>query len=153
MHAIELLLDDHEQVASLFDRVRANHGTADHSLFEKIKAAIEVHKHIEETLFYPRLADEGDEELKKAVDMAIEEHRQVNLYLKELSELGDNDERFAPRLKMIMEDVEHHVEEEEEWMFPLVENQFDEYVLEKLGAEMEAEKTRYQADKFSSVVL
>jgi hemerythrin-like domain-containing protein len=153
MHAIELLLDDHEIVAGLFDRVRANQGVADSSLFEKIKAAIEVHKHIEETLFYPRLADEGDETLKKIVDTAVEEHRQVNLYLKELSELSDRDERFAPRLKMVMEDVEHHVEEEEERMFPLVENQFDEDALEKLGAQMEAEKTRYQADRFGFAVV
>lgn len=146
MHAIELLLDDHETVAGLFDRVRANEGNADISLFERIKAAIEVHKHIEETLFYPRLVDEGDDELKQFIDTAMADHLQVNRSLDELSELSDNDERFAPRLKMVMEDIEHHVEEEEERLFPLVENQFDEDVLEELGAEMEEERTKFQAD-------
>jgi len=153
MHAIELLLDDHETVAGLFDRVRANKGNADLSLFQKIRAAIEVHKHIEETLFYPKLADAGDDELKEIVDTAIENHRQVNLDLDELGELADSDERFVPRLKIMMEDVEQHAEEEEERLFPLVENQFDEEALEELGAKMEEERTKYQADNYGSILL
>lgn len=49
-----------------------------------------------------------------------------------------------------MEDVEHHVEEEEDEMFPLVESQFDKEVLEELGAEMEAEKSKFQKSSSAS---
>ena len=52
-------------------------------------------------------------------------------------------ERFAPRLKVMMEDVEQHVVTEEEKLFPLVEEQFDEAELEKLGDEMKAAKARF----------
>ena len=152
MHAIELLLDDHEKVAGLFDRARGNEG-ADVSLFEKIKAAIDIHKHIEETLFYPKLMNEGDDELKKAVNTALEENRQVDLYLDELSGLAGNGEKFVPKLKVVMEDVEQHVENEEEKMFPLVEDQFSEDVLERLGSEMEAEKAKYQTAHYGSAPL
>lgn len=144
MHALELLLDDHAQVAVLFDRVRAHEDAP--SLFDEIRAAIESHKHIEETLFYPRLIDSGDEELRAAVTSAIDNHRSINDSLNELSESADDVERFAPGLKVVMEDVELYADEEEERLFPLVEDQFDEDMLERLGEEMAAEKARFQAE-------
>jgi hemerythrin-like domain-containing protein len=153
MHAIELLLDDHEVVAGLFDKFRAGNGTADHSLFENIKAALEVHEYIEEKVFYPKLVDEGNEELKLAVNSAIEDHRQIRTYINELSGLNDGDDRFGPRLKILIEDIERYVEEEEGRMFPLVEGQFAEDVLETLGAQMQAEKERYQSSNNAQPVL
>jgi len=141
MHAIELLLDDHESVAGLFDEVRASDDS--YPFFEKIKAVLESHKHVEETLFYPRLMDKGNDELKTVVSTAIEENRQVNDYLNELEQMTGERERFAPRLKVMMEDVEQHVVTEEEKLFPLVEEQFDEAELEKLGDEMKAAKARF----------
>lgn len=153
MHAIEILLDDHETVAGLFDRVRDSGGRVDHSLFEKIKTALDVHKHIEESLFYPKLVDAGDDALKDAVNAAKRDHRQVRTDLDELSELDDGDDKFDPKLKLLIEDVERHVEEEEGRMFPLVEDQLDEDALEELGAEMEAEKNRYQSERYGSIVL
>jgi hemerythrin superfamily protein len=140
MHAIELLLDDHEHVAGLFDRVRA--GADGVSLFRQIRHAINIHRQIEERFFYPKLIDEGDEELRDIVELAIEDHRQVEADLEELKEMTEDTRRFEPRLKVMMEDVERHAEEEEERMFPLVEDQFDEGSLERLGTTMEAEKSR-----------
>jgi hemerythrin superfamily protein len=143
MHAIELLLDDHDQVAVLFDRVRAEDDGL--SLFKKIKAMLEAHKYVEETLFYPRLLDEGDDELKSAVGTAIENHRSIKESLDELAETAGDAERFGPALKVVMEDVEQYADDEEERLFPLVEDQFDEELLEQLGQEMEEEKARFQA--------
>lgn len=147
MHAIELLLDDHQRVSGLFDRVRAEeeHGDAS-ALFAEIKAAIASHKHIEETLFYPRVADSGTDELKAAVSSAIDNHRSIDASLVELAEAAGDEDRFDPSLKVVMEDVELYADEEEERLFPLVEDQFDEEMLEKLGEEMAAEKARFQAE-------
>jgi hypothetical protein len=65
------------------------------------------------------------------------------MFLKELAALTEDSEKFDPKLKVLMEDVEHHVVEEEGEMFKLVEEQFDASVLEELGSEMEAEKSKF----------
>jgi hemerythrin superfamily protein len=144
MNAIELLKADHDKVEELFKQVEANEDGDNSGTFEKIKTELDVHAHIEEVIFYPKLKEEGDEELKDVVLEGIEEHRQVKMFLKELSNLTADSEKFDPKLKVLMEDVRHHVEEEESEMFPKCEKQFDETVLEELGAEMEAEKTSFK---------
>lgn len=111
---------------------------------------MDAHTHIEETILYPKLIAEVDEELKKIVLEGIEEHRQAKMFLHELADLNGEDEKFAPKLEVLMEDVEHHVEEEGDEMFPVVESQFDEEVLEELGAEMEAEKSKFQKSSSAS---
>ena len=144
MNAIELLKKDHDTVDQLFQKVKANEDGDNTATFEKIKHELDIHAHIEEKIFYPRVVEEGDEELQKMVLEGIEEHRQVKMFLKELANLADDSEKFAPKLKVLMEDVEHHVQEEEGEMFPLVEEQFDAQILEELGAELEAEKVAFR---------
>lgn len=150
MNAIELLKADHQAVAELFEEVKANEDGDNTGLFEQIKAELDVHAHIEETIFYPKLMEEGNEELKDIVREGIEEHRQVKMFLKEIAALTDESEKFDPKLKVLMEDVEHHVEEEEGEMFPLVEDQFNADVLDEIGAAMEAEKENFANQASSS---
>jgi len=146
MNALELLKTDHETVSELFDQVKATEESEHPKLFEQIRTELEVHTHIEETIFYPKMEEEGDEELSDIVKEGIEEHRQVKMFLKELSNLSEESDKFEAKLKVLMEDVEHHVEEEEGEMFPLVEDQFDEEVLEQLGSSMEAEKKSFKKE-------
>ena len=73
----------------------------------------------------------------------IEEHRQIKMFLKELDAISDDSEKFEPKLKVLIEDTEHHVKEEEGEMFPLVKDQFKAEVLDELGAAMEAEKSNF----------
>ena len=146
MNAIELLKTDHEKVEKLFAKVKANEDGDNTAVFEKIKQELDVHAHIEETIFYPTLANKGDEELKKIVLEGIEEHRQVKMFLRELASLSEDSEKFNPKLKVLMEDVEHHVEEEEGEMFTMVEQQFDDSMLEELGASLEAEKKTFMKE-------
>ena len=143
MNAIELLKDDHHKVSSLFEKVKADEDGDHKDTFEQIKAELDVHTHIEETIFYPKMKEEGDEELKKLILEGIEEHRQAKMFLRELSNLTDDSEKFQPKLKVLMEDIEHHVMEEEGQMFPMIEEQFDEYMLQELGQEMEKEKKTF----------
>lgn len=150
MNAIELLKADHEKVSSLFEKVKANEDGDNTATFEKIKAELDVHTHIEETIFYPRLIEEGSEDLKKIVMEGIEEHRQAKMFLREISALSDASEKAQPKLQVLMEDVEHHVMEEEGEMFVLVKDEFDEAVLEELGAEMEAEKSNFKKSAASA---
>lgn len=143
MNAIDLLKEDHDKVDKLFQKVKANEDADHKNTFEQIKSELEVHLHIEETVFYPKLKEEGDEELKKIVLEGIEEHHQVKIFLRELSSLVDESEKFQPKLKVLIDDVSHHVQEEEGQMFPMIKEQFDEYTLQMLGQEMEKEKKSF----------
>lgn len=143
MNAIELLKKDHDTVDKLFQKVKANEDGDNTRTFEQIKAELDVHAHIEEKIFYPVLIEKGDEELQKLTKEGIEEHHQVKMFLREISNLVDDSEKFDPKLKVLMEDVEHHVQEEEGEMFVMVQEQFDESVLQELGAEMEKEKKSF----------
>ena len=144
MNAVELLKEDHDRVDKLFEKVKADEDADHRDTFEKIKAELEVHTHIEETLFYPKVKEEGDEELKKLVLEGVEEHHQAKMFLRELSALVDESEKFQPKLKVLMEDITHHVQEEEGQMFPMILEQFDEYTLQMLGQEMEKEKNAFK---------
>ncbi len=143
MNALELLKADHKTVSELFEKVKATEDKAAHKqLFEKINQELETHAHIEETIFYPTIIE--NEEIKDIVLEGIEEHKQVKTLLCEIPNLSDDSEKFEAKLKVLMEDVEHHVEEEEEEMFPLVEDAFDEDQLEELGEQMEEEKQAFK---------
>lgn len=147
MNALELLKEDHDKVDKLFQQVKATEESEHQAIFEQINKELEVHTHIEETIFYPHLLEEGDEELQSIVKEGIEEHRQAKMFLRELSALAEDSEKFEPKLKVLMEDIEHHVQEEEGEMFKMIEEQFDAVVLEELGSEMEAEKTKAMKSK------
>ena len=144
MNVIELLKTDHDKVDKLFQKVKANPDSDNTGLFEQIRAELEVHTEVEETIFYPYLIENGDEELKKITEEGIEEHRQAKMFLNELSGLTENSEKFDPKMKVLMEDIQHHVQEEEGQMFRMVEEQFDEATLEELGSEIETAKSKLQ---------
>ncbi|HEX8289335.1 MAG TPA: hemerythrin domain-containing protein [Pyrinomonadaceae bacterium] len=142
MNAIELLKDDHDKVDRLFQKVKADtEGNQHKELFEQIKQELEVHTHIEEKIFYPRLKQES--ELEDIVLEGIEEHHQAKMFLRELSALTDDSEKFEPKLKVLMEDITHHVQEEEGEMFPDVEKILGAAELNKLGAQMAEEKQKF----------
>jgi hemerythrin superfamily protein len=150
MNAIELLKQDHDKVDKLFQKVKANEDGDNTDVFEQIRQELEVHTHIEETIFYPAMKEQGDEELKKIVLEGIEEHHQAKMFLRELSSLVEDSEKFQPKLKVLMEDVTHHVQEEEGKMFPMIEEKFDEETLATLGAEMEKEKGKFGKSRSAS---
>ena len=150
MNAIELLKADHDKVDKLFQKVKATEESEHPAIFEQIKGELDVHAHIEETIFYPKLIQDGDKELQDIVKEGIEEHRQAKMFLRELANLAEDRDKFEPKLKVLMEDIEHHVQEEEGEMFKMVKEQFDAATLEELGAEMEAEKKKAMKSKPAS---
>ncbi len=144
MNAIELLKADHKVVAGLFAKVKASKESDHPAIFAKIKAELDVHTHIEETIFYPKLKAEGESELFDITLEGIEEHHQIKMFLKELDALSGKNETFEPKLTVLIEDVEHHVKEEEGTMFRLIKKEFSAAVLDDLGAEMERAKKDFQ---------
>ena len=140
---IELLNEDHDRVEELFATVKANEDGNNKDTFSKIQQELELHTHVEEQIFYPHLLENGDEELQKIVREGLEEHGQVKTLLSEIAELSGDDDQFKAKLKVLIENVEHHVQEEEDEMFPMVEDQIDEQMRARLGDLITAEKQRY----------
>ncbi|MDQ3322764.1 MAG: hemerythrin domain-containing protein [Acidobacteriota bacterium] len=149
MNAIELLKSDHDKVEELFKQVEATEDeNKKHGLFTQIKAELETHTHIEETIFYPAIM--VNKEIKDIVLEGLEEHKQAKTLLRDIPNLSDGSEKFDAKLKVLMEDVEHHVEEEESEMFPLVKKAFDKEQLEKLGEQLQSEKLSFQKSQAAS---
>jgi iron-sulfur cluster repair protein YtfE (RIC family) len=143
MDALELLRQDHQKVKKLFEQAEQDE-KQQRTLFNQIKNELETHTFIEETVFYPAM--QQHEELKDMVLESIEEHRQVKTLLKEMENLVSDSEKFEPKLKVLMENVEHHAEEEEEQkMFPKVRKILDAGALDKLGEQLQAAKSKRKA--------
>jgi len=150
MDAFNLLKADHRKVEELFSQLESASGQAKMRVFEQIKTELELHTHIEETIFYPAL-----EKPKQTHDLtleAYEEHDVVKKLLRELSRAKTPNEEWEAKAKVLQENVEHHVEEEENELFEKAEAALSEEQIEALGEEMEAEKERKQrsASKSSS---
>jgi hemerythrin superfamily protein len=144
MDALELLKEDHQKVKELFEEVEETEDEKEKTkIFSEIQRELETHARIEETVFYPAM--EQHEELKDMVLEAIEEHKQIKTLLKEIDNLKSDSEKFEPKLSVLMENVEHHAEEEEEGkMFLKIREICSQEDLEKLGEELEAEKHKRQ---------
>lgn len=140
--ALKLLKTDHDKVAALFEQVKANEDGNHAGTFRRIKEELDLHAHVEEQIFYPHLLEHGDKELKKIVREGLEEHGQMKMFLSELAGMSGDSPRFKAKLTVLIEDVEHHVEEEENEMFPLVKDQVSEDMRVRLGSLIEAEKAR-----------
>jgi iron-sulfur cluster repair protein YtfE (RIC family) len=151
-NAVDMLKADHRKVEELFAKIRENENGNNESTFKKIKEELDVHAHVEETIFYPYLLEKGDQELQRITREGVEEHRQVKAWLLELDGMSGASEDFKARLKVLMEDVEHHVEEEEDEMFPLVEDQVEAPTLERLGNQMKAEKANFKGTSSATAV-
>src|SRR6185369_2242761 len=142
MDAFELLKADHQKVSGLFDELEAAIGKEKLSVFAQIKSELELHTHIEETIFYPAL--EKPEETHDLTLEAYEEHKMVKTLLAELSRARTADDEWQARAKVLRENVEHHVDEEENELFDKADDALSDEEIEALGQQMEAEKARQQ---------
>lgn len=148
MNAIDLLKEDHRIVDGLFKQVEDTPPSRHPALFKRIKGELDTHAHIEEKVFYPVLKKRGKKDLIDMVLEGLEEHSQMKKFLREIAAIDVKNERFEPKLKVLIEDTRHHVKEEERMvtgMFALAEDQMGDAALETLGLQMEAEKKKFQA--------
>ncbi|HET9713688.1 MAG TPA: hemerythrin domain-containing protein [Pyrinomonadaceae bacterium] len=140
MDAFQLLKEDHRKVEQLFSQLESASGKAKLDVFKQIKTELELHTHIEEKIFYPAL--EEPEETHDLTLEAYEEHAVVKTLLKELSRARTANDEWEAQAKVLQENVEHHVEEEENELFQKAENALSEEELEDLSERMIAEKSR-----------
>jgi|SRR5579863_3992355 len=144
--AITLLKEGHAAVKKLFEREKTltKQLAAKVSIFNEIKAALEVHATIEEEIFYPAVKKARSENVKNEVREAYEEHKQIKSLLAQISNIKPADETYDMKIKVLLEGVEHHVKEEETEMFPDAKKFLGESRLMELGAELEARKQQLE---------
>lgn len=144
MDPFTLLHNDHEKVSELFQRIQSSHSSTERQdLFQELKNELLVHAEVEEEYFYPVL--EKKEEDLEMEEHAIDEHSQVKQKLEEI-ENTTNDQKWMSLLQKLKEDIEHHVEEEEQEIFEEVRNILDENERQKLGDTLEKEKKKRMKD-------
>ena len=144
MNALKLLIADHKEVELLFQEAEAASRAKKRTLFFEIKSSLEAHAWVEETIFYPTLQSTGDKKLIELTSEAIQEHIGMKCFLGELAAVSTDGSKFEPLLIKLIQDVRHHVKEEEGEMFPAVQKRFSPEGLDELGRRMEAEKERFQ---------
>jgi hemerythrin superfamily protein len=147
MDAIEMLKADHKKVKALFRQYEAAGDRAyqkKKSIAEEVFTEITVHSALEEELFYPAVKAETDKQGQELVAESVEEHHVVAMLIEELKALEPKDERYDAKFAVLMENVEHHIEEEEDELFLEAEDVIGD-AIEDLGAQMKARKDQLMA--------
>lgn len=136
MKATNLLKQQHEEVKDLYARYEhTDDDDEKQALFEELADNLAAHTLIEERIFYP--AAYTSEDLQPRLREAVEEHLAIKRELSDLLSMMPDEENFDAKLKVMMEMLDHHVEEEERDIFPKAEDLLGAQTLERLGAEME----------------
>ena len=135
MNAIDLLEKQHREVEQLFKKFEKAEGEEEkQSLFEEIGDKLAIHAGIEEKHFYPATRTARTEDQLRE---AVEEHLSVKRIIADLLEMEPSNPQFEPKVLVLKEQVEHHVEEEEEELFPKVKKMLSRDELDDLGTVME----------------
>ena len=139
--ALELLMADHRKVEDLFERYEqekeSDEGTR-REIAQQICAELTIHAQVEEELFYPWLREQLEDDDMEMVEEAQVEHNSAKDLIAQIEGATDIDEVYNAKVKVLSEYIKHHVQEEENEIFPEVRDQQEE--LDELGQEMSARK-------------
>ena len=146
MDALALLKKDHDAIKKLLKELEDTTERAVKTReegFGRLKFSLTVHEQIEETILYPALKQHA--QTKDIVLEAYEEHDVVDKVLGDLEATPVDDESWHAKLKVMSENLHHHIEEEEGQMFEQARTVFDREVLEQLGEQMQQIKSQARA--------
>ena len=143
MDPIAMLKADHRKVEELFKKLEDTTERAVKTrteLFDKLNQELTVHALAEEAVLYP-----ANKEIKETRELgfeAVEEHHVVKILLEELSSLSPDTEEWTAKLSVLKENVEHHVKEEEQELFPKTKKALSAEELDELGNRLFEEKEK-----------
>ncbi|HXI57857.1 MAG TPA: hemerythrin domain-containing protein [Polyangia bacterium] len=142
MNAVELLESQHRQVEKLFAQIEKATKKADkQDLFAQLADALAMHATIEEHQFYPAVRAKKTEDILLE---SLEEHVGIKRVLADLLAIGADDETFDAKIKVLKEQVEHHVKEEETDLFPKSKKVLDAKEMAALATSLEEERIRIE---------
>ena len=136
--AIVQLKDDHQQIRKVFrdfQQAGENAVVRKGQLVDKMIELLTVHTYIENEVMYPRVR-ELLPDLEDDVLESYEEHHVADVLVMELSTMKPEDERFTAKTTVLIENVEHHMEEEEKEWFPQVRAGLGRNQLQDLGRQL-----------------
>ncbi|MCT1355151.1 hemerythrin domain-containing protein [Gordonia sp. p3-SID1431] len=136
--AIVILRDDHKQIRKLFRDFRSQGDNAVKTkgkIVDKIIEALTVHTYIENEVMYPEIRKRVPD-LEDDILESYEEHHVADVLVIELAALSPDNERFDAKTTVLIENVEHHIEEEEDEWFPKVREALSRKELREIGEEM-----------------
>ena len=140
LNALELIKDDHDRIKDMFEQALAADDPVERGdLLQNIRAELMAHERMEEDVFYPALRAASD----KAKDIVLEgyeEHHVIDLILDELFDVPENTDQWHAKLKVLHENLEHHIEEEEKEMFKRARKTLSAETLDELGRKMAQSK-------------
>jgi iron-sulfur cluster repair protein YtfE (RIC family) len=138
MNALELLKKDHQKISDLFADAKTYIDMK--RLFPSIKNELETHAHIEGTIFYPEY--QRHDRLKDLVQDAQTQHALIKDLLEDLG--NQEGPEFENSFQTLMAEVQLHITEEENEIFPQIRSLMDGPDLSDLGEELETDKLEYQ---------
>jgi hemerythrin superfamily protein len=147
MKATTLLQRQHRKVETLFKKLEKG-GAGASALLEELANDLAAHMAIEQEIFYPAVQKVDP----KLVLEALEEHALGEIALKRLMASDPKSPSWKARVIAARELIQHHVEEEEEELFPKVEKKLGEEKLLELGAAMKERFDEVQEQGFDAVV-
>lgn len=140
MDALELISADHQKVRGLFGRFgEATDPQVRTEIVHAVVHELAVHGEIEELIFYPELRKalpDGDE----LADEAVQEHVDMKETLNALDGMSAGDDSFDQRMGELMAEVRHHMQEEEDEIFPKVRDAIGNHDLREMGGRMQRAK-------------
>jgi hypothetical protein len=135
--AIEMLEADHRRMEALLAQGEETTEAAVKrrtELLDTIVAELTVHELVEERVLYPAL--QAHPEARDIVLEGFQEHHVADLIVSELQQVAKDDERWGAKFKVLKENIEHHIQEEEGEMFRTARGIFSREELQALAAEM-----------------
>lgn len=142
--AIVQLKQDHQEIRKVFrqfEEAGENATVRKGQLVDKIIELLTVHTYIENEVMYPRVR-ELLPELEDDVLESYEEHHVADVLVVELSMMKPDDERFDAKTTVLIENVEHHMDEEEQDWFPQVREGLGRTALLEIGEELLAARKK-----------
>jgi hemerythrin superfamily protein len=141
--AIVILRDDHKQVRALFREFEKPSTTKSRkgTIVKKVIELLTVHTYIENEVMYPevrRLLPDLEDDILES----YEEHHVADVLVMELAALKPGDERFEAKTPVLIENVRHHMDEEEQDWFPKVRDGLSRTQLRELGEQLLAAKKK-----------
>ncbi len=140
MDAIELLKQDHADVREMFQKIEVGSNAAQgKTLFDKIYHALSIHAIVEEQVFYPAIAKYPG--FSGLLQDAYKEHAEAKRAMGEISNLDSTSSEWRSKVEKLHKDIEHHVKDEEEKLFPKLQQAMSAAELKLLGTELKEAKT------------
>lgn len=143
--AITLLKADHREVEDLFKKFQDAKGDgAKQNIAEKICVELIIHTKLENEHFYPACEGKIDED---DIKEAYVEHDAALVLIAEILKSSPSDEYYNAKVKVLQEEIEHHLAEEERWIVGLFSQAKRHGVdMDALGVELAAARKTYQAE-------